>query len=59
LVSRIGAVREQIAGEWVADLKTLRDINEMILDSYYKMQDDERNTKKIKMGDEEEAERGE
>lgn len=44
LVSRIVSVREQIAGEWVKDLETLRNVNEMILDSYYKTQDEERKT---------------
>lgn len=44
LVSRIVSVREQIAGEWVKDLKTLREVNEMILDAYYEAQADERNS---------------
>ena len=45
LVSRIVSVREQIAGEWVSDLQTLRDVNEMILDAYYKAQDEQRSSK--------------
>ena len=38
LVGRIISVRDQIAGEWTADLETLRTANEMILDSYYATQ---------------------
>jgi hypothetical protein len=35
LASRIVSVREQIAREWVTDLNTLANANEMILKSYY------------------------
>ena len=35
LASRIISVREQIASEWVNDLRLLREANEQILDSYF------------------------
>lgn len=42
LVQRIISVRDQIAGEWSADLETLVKANEMILDSYYATQNEQR-----------------
>lgn len=42
LVQRILSVRDQIAGEWTADLETLVKANEMILDSYYATQNEQR-----------------
>lgn len=42
LVQRIVSVRDQIAGEWVADLATLRVANDMILESYHAFQSEQR-----------------
>lgn len=44
LVQRIVSVRDQIANEWVSDLETLVQANEMILESYHKFQ----STKRLK-----------
>lgn len=44
LVQRIVSVRDQIAGEWTADLETLRVANAMILDSYHTFQSKQRQT---------------
>lgn len=42
LVTRLLSVRQQIAQEWVADLETLVAVNELVLESYHKVQNQNR-----------------
>lgn len=42
LVTRIVSVRQQIAREWVADLQTLMAVNNLILESYHSVQNQNR-----------------